>query len=99
MGAGRLVWRADRRREPAPRHAGIKTVQAVARAGVEVPQRRAAAAWRDLAHVLPERDGGVVPARARDLHALSAWAREVPERGGVLLPRGDRALRAGIHRR
>jgi phenylpropionate dioxygenase-like ring-hydroxylating dioxygenase large terminal subunit len=44
-------------------------------AGAQLQERRAAAARRDLAHLLPERDGRVVSARARDLDALSARAR------------------------
>ena len=56
---------------------GQRRVREVARAGAEVPPRRAAAARRDLAHLLPEHHGRVVPARAGDLHAL---ARAGPEK-------------------
>jgi hypothetical protein len=43
----------------------------LARRGAALQGWRAAAARRDLAHLLPERDGRVVPARARDLDAPS----------------------------
>jgi hypothetical protein len=41
---------------------------------MQLPRRRAAAARRHLAHLLPERDGGVVPARAGGVHAVAARA-------------------------
>ena len=96
VGVRRLVQRADGGHQQRARQAGQRGVHQVARAGAQVPQRRAAAARRDLAHLLPERDGRVVPARAGDLHALPDGPGEVPQRGGVLLPRGDRPLRARV---
>ena len=59
----------------------------------EPPQVR-----RDLAHLLPAHHGRVVPARADRLDAAPDRAAEDAERGGVLLPRGDRRLRARVRR-
>ena len=54
--------------------AGHEDLRALARGGARLLPRRDAAARRDLAHLLPERDGRVVSARARDQHALSRAA-------------------------
>ena len=77
---------------------GTRDVRALAQGGARLLSRRDPAARRDLAHLLPERHGRVVSARARGQHADPARPRPDAQRRRVLLSRGDRAVRARVRR-
>ncbi len=73
-------------------------VQKVAGASAQIPRRRRAALWRDLADVISEHHGRVVSACAGGVDRMAERPAENHQRRRVLLSRRDRAVRARIHR-
>ncbi len=65
---------------------------------LQVPRRPHAQAGRAVDDLFPGPDAGVVPERAGGEPPDPALADAHHQRGRVLLPRGDRALRARVHR-
>ena len=82
-------------RAGAARHAGVPQV---ARGLPEAARRPHAQAGRAVDDLLPRPDARVVPERAGGSRPAPALADAHHQRGRVLLPRGDRALRARVHR-
>ena len=74
LGDGARLLRADGGRGQRARQGRLRRLQEVARGGARLPRRRASETRRDLAHLLPERDARVVPARAGRLDAVPAGA-------------------------
>ena len=98
LGIRQGLQRANGGRAPRPAAGRFARLQEMAGAGAAIPWRRSAAIWRHLADAISEHHGRMVSARADRLDPVARRSAKDAQRGGVLLPRGNRAVRARLRR-
>ena len=98
LGIRQGLQRADGGRAPRPAAGRLPCLQEMAGAGAAIPRRRTAAVWRHLADPVSEHHGRMVSARARRLDPVADGSAKDAQRGRVLLPRRNRAVRARARR-
>ena len=98
LGIRQGLQRTNGGRAPRPAAGRFARLQEMAGTGAAIPWRRSATLWRHLADAVSEHHGRMVSARADRLDPVAGRSAKDAQRGGVLLPGRNRAVRARLRR-